>query len=212
MRESATARQTGLAPRPRHRSTRRRRSPPPALAGHMLAGHTLACAGFYPARHQHAAAATERSAMAGKHLIDICGIIGIALDLIIVGEFLAGPDGAQSLDENTPVGIDGLAIRLAAMIHKTRLVAVDAGIDDRFSIHREQKCVAIIRILVSIATIRLGRAHPIAEIFDDGHALADLPQRKHAMAVNTRVTNLEQRCRWPPRLSHTAMGALMASW
>jgi hypothetical protein len=43
---------------------------------------------------QHAAAALKRSAAAGENLIDIDGIVGIALDLIIIGKLLAAPYGA----------------------------------------------------------------------------------------------------------------------
>ncbi len=127
------------------------------------------------ARFQHAAAALWRAAAAGKYLIDIGGIVVIALYGIIVRQLFTRSNGADRFDKNSLVRIDGLAIRIAAVIDEARLVAVDAGIDHRFLVHGEQKGMAIERILIGVALVGLVMAHAVAEILDDGGALADAP-------------------------------------
>lgn len=149
--------------------------------------------------------------MTGKDDIDICRIVIVALDSIVVREFLTRQYGANRLDEYSLSHIDGLAIRIAAMIHEARFIAVDAGIDHCLGVHGEQEGVAILGLLVLVAVIGALVAHPLAEIFDDICALADSPQRKYAVAMDARVANLKERRFGAPHSLHTAIGALIAA-
>src|SRR4029077_10069057 len=81
-------------------------------------------------RPQHAAATAREAAAAGEDLIDLRRIVGFALDLVVVSEFLARLDGSQRVDEHAPILDHGLAVRLTGVVDEARLVAVDAGVDD----------------------------------------------------------------------------------
>jgi hypothetical protein len=55
--------------------------------------------------------------------------------------------------------------------------------------------------------------YAVTEIFDDASALADAPQCEDAIAVNARISHLEERLfATPAGLFHTAIGALIAAW
>src|SRR5258708_769316 len=181
MPELQRPRQTDLESRSRLNSSRCRHSPRP-LAGFWLRR----------ARFQHAAAAVFRAAVAGKDDIDIRWVVGVALDSIVVREFLTRLDAANRLDEYALSDIDGLAIWGAAVIHEARFIAVDAGIDHGLRVHGEQECVAILGVLVLVAGIGALVAHALAEIFDDIRAFAHSPQRKYAVAMNARAAALKQ--------------------
>src|SRR5271154_2776959 len=133
---------------------------------------------------QHAAAAVKRSAAAGENLIDIGGVAGVALDLIVMGKLLAGPYRAQRFYENPLAAIDAFAIGVAAVVHEARFIAVDPGVDHRLRVDGEQKCVVVPGILFLIAGVRLAVAQPIAKILEDGGAFADPPPREYAVTVN----------------------------
>src|ERR1700746_4060923 len=74
-------------------------------------------------RPQHAAAAALAAAAAGEDRIDIGRIVGLARDLVVVGELLARLDGAQCVDEHAAALDHRLAVRLTGMIDEARLVA-----------------------------------------------------------------------------------------
>src|SRR5476651_1556621 len=90
-------------------------------------------------RHQHAAAALPGSAAACIDFVYVRGIVAVTLDLIVVGEFLARLYGANGANEHASVLDGAFAVGVARMVDKTRFVAVDAGIDHRPRIDREQK-------------------------------------------------------------------------
>src|SRR5580693_8676678 len=81
-------------------------------------------------RPQHAAAAARRPAATGEDHVDVGRIVGLALDLVVVGELLTRSDIADGLDEHAALLNDGLAVRVAAVIDEARLVTIDAGVDD----------------------------------------------------------------------------------
>src|ERR1700756_2585608 len=87
--------------------------------------------GCVPRGPHHRAAAAGRAAVAGEDGVDIRWVIGFALDLIIVGELLAGRDAADRVDEYARLLDHRLAVGVAGVIHEARLVAVDAGVDHR---------------------------------------------------------------------------------
>src|ERR1700729_421690 len=61
-------------------------------------------------RPQHGAAAAGRPAAAREDRVDVGRIAVLALDLVVVGEFFAGGDIADGLDEDAPVLDHGLAV------------------------------------------------------------------------------------------------------
>ena len=67
---------------------------------------------------------------------------------------------------------------------KRASLPLHARVDDDFRIDREQEGMVVGLDLVLVARVRLLVAHPVAQILDDGRALADPAQREHAVAVN----------------------------
>src|SRR5580698_2284704 len=111
------------------------------LAPGLLAGGLLAGAPWLFARLQHAAAAIRGTAPAGKDFVDVGRIVRIAPDGVVVAQLLARLDGANRLDEHAPLADGALAIRIAAMVDESRLIAVAAGVDDQPGVDREQERV-----------------------------------------------------------------------
>src|SRR5580704_5224649 len=162
----------------------------------------------YRRRPQHAAAAGVRAAAAGEDHVDVGRIVGLALDLVVVGELLAGGDVAQRLDEHAALLDHGLAVRVAAMIDEARLVAIDAGVDDRAPVDDEEERMVVVLVLVVVAPVGLGVRHALAKVLDHACALLDALGGEHAQAVQRRVAHLDARgcaaCR-----AHTATAAVM---
>ena len=131
------------------------------------------------------------AAAAGENLIDVRGIVEVALNLIVIGQFFAGLNRTDGFDEDASRVAYALAIRIAGMVDVARLIAVDPGIDDGLRIDREQKGVVVLRALLDISRVGLLVADPLAEILDDGRTLANPAQRENPIAVNGRVANLE---------------------
>src|SRR5215469_15756351 len=75
-----------------------------------------------PRRPHHRAAAAGQAAAAGEDGVDVPWIAGFALDLIVVGELLAGGDGTDRVDEHARFLDHRLAVRVAGMIHEAGLV------------------------------------------------------------------------------------------
>jgi hypothetical protein len=186
-------------------------------------------------RPQHRAATTRRTAAAGIDVIDIGRIGAIAPDLVVVGQLLTGLDGADGLDEDPPIVDHRLAIRIAAMVDETRIVAIGAAVDDHGAVHDEQKCMIVADVFVPVALIGLTVRHAIAQVLDDARALADAAQGERAAAVNARAAHAHHpRSRrdrghgpgapraapWRPlaaaaflcALTHTATRARIAGW
>ena len=72
------------------------------------------------------------------------------------------------------------------MVDEARGIAVHPGVDHRFSIDDEEKRVIVVVGLAFIASIRLGVAHTLADIFNDASALLDRARREHARSVHLR--------------------------
>ncbi len=98
------------------------------------------------------------------------------------------------------------------MIDIPSLIAVHAGIDHGLCIHREQKRMVVVRVLVLIPRIRLRVAHAFAEVLNDRRALADAARSEDAIAMDAGVSHFEQGSAAALRnFFHTEMGALMAA-
>src|SRR5882762_9572686 len=100
------------------------------------------------------------------------------------------------------------AVRLAGVIHETRLVAIDAGVDHGVRVDDEQEGVVIARILVVVTAIRLRMRHALTQVLDDACAARDAPRGEHTQTVQARIAHLDQR-RLPAGVCpvHTATGA-----
>src|ERR1700722_9250853 len=183
-----------------------------AFAGRAFAGRTPRGLARLLGGLQHAAAATLGAAAARVDVIDVGRIVVVALYLIVVAQFLAAPYGPNRLDEDALVQRGAFAVRIAAMVDVPRLIPVHARVDHGFRVHREQKRVIVVRILVLVARVRFLVAHALTQIFDDGRALADAARGEHAESMDGRVPHFEQGSAAALRgFFHTAMGALMAS-
>src|SRR5271165_100600 len=186
------------------------------LAAHGFLSHGTArhAAGGFArllGRFQHAAAAIPGSAAARVDFIDIGSVVAVALDLIVVGQLFAGLYGANCFDEDASVPGGAFAVRVAAMVDVSRLIAVHARVDHGLCVDGEQKGVIVVRILVLVPRVRPGVAHAIAQVLDDGGALADAARGEHAEAVNGGVPHFEQGSAAANGFFHTAIGALMAA-
>src|ERR1700722_5484197 len=159
-------------------------------------------------RPQHAAAAGRRPAAAGEDHVDVGRIVGLALDLVVVGELLTGSDVADRLDEHGAPLNDGLAVRVAAVIDEARLVAVDARIDDRAPVDDEEERVVVALVLVVVAAGGFGVRNALAEVLDHARAPLDALGGEHAQAVQRRVAHLDARG-GAARCAHTATAAAM---
>src|SRR5580698_3977250 len=167
-------------------------------------------------RPHHGAAAAPVAAAAGEDHVDVGRIVGLALDLVVVGELLPGGDGSDRVDEHPRFLDHRLAVRLAAVIDETRIVPVDAGVDHRFVVGDEQEGVVVAVLLALVAAVGLGVRDTLSEVLDHAGALRYRPQREHAEPVQRRGPHLEQRPVRLPRAAlavrHTATGARMVSW
>ena len=98
------------------------------------------------------------------------------------------------------------------MVDEACLIAVHARVDHGLRVHREQKRVIVVRILVLVAGVRFPVAHAFTEVLDDGRPLADAARGEHAISMNGGVSHFEQGSAAAMRnFFHTAMGALMAA-
>src|SRR5947208_2294643 len=181
----------------------------PASAAPTAPGAPLPAARRQRARRpQHGAAAALTAAAAREHLVDVRRVVGCALNLVVVGELLARLDGADRIDEH-PSGLDHrFAVRLAGMIHETRLVAVDPGVDHGVRVDGEEESVVVARPFVVVAAIRLWVRYTLAAVLDDAPAARDARRREHPQAVQRRLAHLDRR-RLLSRIrpAHTATGA-----
>src|SRR5204862_5579702 len=100
---------------------------------------------------------------------------------------------ADRIDEH-PSGLDHrFAVRLAGMIHETRLVAVDPGVDHGVRVDGEEESVVVARLFVVVAAIRLGVRYTLAAVLDDAPAARDARRREHPQAVQRRLAHLYRR-------------------
>src|SRR5690349_1244988 len=178
------------------------RSAPPAPAG----------ARRTPRWPHHGAAAAGQAAVAGEDGVDIGGIAGFALDLVVVSQLLAGRDRADRVDEHVRTLDHRLAVGVAGVIDEARLVAVDSGVDHRGVIGDKEERVTVRRALPLVAPVGLRMGDALAEIFDHARACRDAVQREHAESVQPRGPHLDERLRRLFLGAHTATGALMVAW
>ena len=77
--------------------------------------------------------------------------------------------GAMSLDrldEHAALLDLGLAVRIARVIDEARVVAADAGVDDRALVDDEQERVVVVLVVVLVALVRLLVRDAVAEVLD----------------------------------------------
>ena len=97
------------------------------------------------------------------------------------------------------------------MVDVARLVAVNARVYHRLGVHREQKRMVVVGILVLVTRVGLRVAHAIAQVLDDGRALADAARGEHSVPMDGGMPHFEQGSTAATRrFLHIAMGALMA--
>src|ERR1700683_4654656 len=159
-----------------------------------------------PRRPQHAATTGPEAAAAGEDRIDVQWVVRFALDLVVVGQFLARLDVAPRIDEHAPLFDHRLAIRVAGVVDEARLVPLDTRIDHRARVHDEQEGMAVGGVLVQIAPVCLDVRDPLAQVLDDARALRDAGGGEHAESMQRRVAYFDE------RVLHTATGARIASW
>ncbi len=164
-------------------------------------------------RPQHRFAAFRRSAAAGEDRVYVGRIVIFTLDLVIISQLLARLDGTDRLDVDASSLDDGLAIRIARVVEKTRLVAHDAGIDHRSGIDDEQERVIVVRLLGFVAAVRFLVRHTFADILDEARALGYASGREDALAMHLRAAHLDQILPLGASLRHRQMatGALIAA-
>ena len=105
---------------------------------------------------------------------------------IVVGDFLAGGDGADGFNVDAAALQDGFAIGLARVIDETGLVAIRDVVDDLVISHVEQK-----RVIVFMA-FKLGPLAALALVFDEAGSLADSAKGKGALSFDGRGSYFNQ--------------------
>src|SRR5204863_1653030 len=97
---------------------------------------------------------------------------------------------------------------LRGMIPRTRLLAVDPGVDHGVRVDGEEESVVVAWLFVVVAAIRLGVRYTLAAVLDDAPAARDARRREHPQAVQRRLAHLDRR-RLLSRIrpAHTATGA-----
>src|ERR1039457_1448910 len=162
---------------------------------------------FAPGRPEHRTATTVCPAAAGKDFIHVWRIFLIAPDLVVVGQLVAGLDGADGLDEYASIIDQRLAMGIAGMVDEARIVATGtAAVDDDRAIDDKQESVIVVAGFVPITVISLPMRHAVAQILDDARPFANAAQCKHPAAVQARAAHLQhvrpsRNRRHEPRLS-----------
>ena len=78
------------------------------------------------------------------------------------------------------------------MIEEASIVAVHARIDDRLRVDDEQERMAVVRVLLFVAAIRLVVRHPLANVLDDASAFGNALCREHAETVHVGAPDLDE--------------------
>src|SRR5689334_19232585 len=131
---------------------------------------------WLPPRQQHRAAAVGGSAPACVELLPGGVEAARTLELVVVGQLLAGGDGAQRLQVDPPVLGDRLAVGLAGVVEEACLVAADAGVDQGVLVDGEHQDVRMLRPIVVVALRRLLGRDPFAQVLDQAGSPPDPPQ------------------------------------
>ncbi len=105
-------------------------------------------------------------------------------------QFFTGGNVAQGLDEHPALVFIGLAVGRAGMVDPARRIAADLGVDDPLCIHVKVKGVVGIAGVVRMPTQRLVPGNDLANVLNDGFALGDIGQGKHAFSMHARATHL----------------------
>src|SRR6185312_6564880 len=155
--------------------------------------------------------AVRCAAQALPQLLQARGVRHVEDDAVVVGELLAGLDGADRLDQHLVVARIAVGaflhhratVRRAAVVDPARAVAVAVGVDDVVVVEREQEGVAGLAA-VAVHVVGLGVGHQRALVLDDFLALFDRGDGEHAIAVDggtagDDATGHGNRYRWGTR-------------
>src|SRR6185295_14505937 len=156
-------------------------------------------------RPEHRATALCGTAAAGIDLVHVRRIVLLAADLVVVAELLAAGDRLDRVDEHAAL-LDGrLAIRVALVIDEARVVAADAGVDDRALVDDEQERVVVVLVVVLVTLVRFLVRDALAEILVEAFSLLDVAQCECAVTVYGRMTHFVERMDFVPAGSGTRM-------
>ncbi len=144
------------------------------------------------------AGALGRAAAALPDLLQLGSVTLGQSDAVVVGQFLAGRDVTQRLDEHLVtaavavlVFLDhGLAVRLAAVVDPARVIAFVVGIDHPVVVEGEQEGVAAFDVAAVIG-INIAVAAQQALVLDHALALLDRGHGEHAVAMDGGLAGLD---------------------
>src|SRR5882757_8511886 len=151
---------------------------------------------FTALRLEHGAAAVHRATAAGPQLLQALGVADLQLDAVVIGQFLAGPDRAQRLDEQAvPRRIavlalqqHRLAVRRAAVVDPAGRIAALVAVDNVSVVEDEQEGVAGFDV-IAVAAVGHGVAQQPAAIFDQAFTCREVGGGEYAIAVDGGAAN-----------------------
>lgn len=123
--------------------------------------------GFFPFGREHGFAAVRRATAAGIIAFDCRRMPAVDDQAVVVAQFLAGLNIAQSVNKDAAVFFVGFAIRFTCMIDPACIVAASISIDHASIIEAEEESMVRVCRIAAVPQRSFFDRDPLALVFDD---------------------------------------------